>query len=98
MIPNTRSRTCSRGRTEPDRKDRRMTRFLVRLAAAVLACQLIGGAALAQQPTPAALAAAKELIALKGGNQMFDPVVTGVIEQTKAALLQTNPQLSKELN
>ena len=28
---------------------------------------------------------------------MFDPVVTGVIEQTKGALLQTNPQLSKDL-
>ena len=79
-----------------------MNMFLGRLAAVVLACQVIGGviggAALAQQPTAAALATAKELIALKGGNQMFEPVVIGVIEQTKAALLQTNPQLSKELN
>ena len=29
---------------------------------------------------------------------MFDPVIDGVIEQTKGALLQTNPQLAKDLN
>ena len=29
---------------------------------------------------------------------MFDPVIVSVIEQTKAALLQTNPQLAKDLN
>jgi len=75
-----------------------MNAFLVRLAAAAIALPLIAGGALAQQPTPAALAAAKELVMLKGGNQMFEPVVIGVIEQTKAALLQTNPQLSKDLN
>ena len=28
---------------------------------------------------------------------MFDPVIVSVIEQTKAALLQTNPQLAKDL-
>lgn len=74
-----------------------MKMFLVRLAL-VIVWPLFAGAALAQQPTPAAIAAAKELVALKGGSQMFDPVVIGVIEQTKAALLQTNPQLAKDLN
>jgi hypothetical protein len=29
---------------------------------------------------------------------MFDPVIIGIVEQTKGALLQTNPQLSKDLN
>ena len=29
---------------------------------------------------------------------MFDPVIVSMIEQTKAALLQTNPQLAKDLN
>jgi hypothetical protein len=75
-----------------------MNTFLVQLAAVALAWQMIGGVALAQQPTPAGLAMAKELIALKGGNRMFEPVVTGMIEQTKAALVQTNPQLSKDLD
>ena len=64
----------------------------------MIACQLLAGAALAQQPTPAAIAAAKELVELKGGSQMFDPVIVSIVEQTKGALLQTNPQLAKDLN
>ena len=35
---------------------------------------------------------------LKGGGQMFDPVIISIVEQTKGALLQTNPQLAKDLN
>jgi hypothetical protein len=73
-----------------------MSRFAF-LAAVLLACNLLAGPVQAQPATPAALAAAKELLELKGAAQMFDPVVTGVIEQTKGALLQTNPQLSKDL-
>jgi uncharacterized protein len=72
--------------------------FFARLAAVMIAWPLLAGAALAQQPTPAALASAKELVTLKGGSQMFEPVLTRMIDQTKAALLQTNPQLSKDLN
>ena len=68
------------------------------LAAVLLACNLLAGPVHAQPATPAALAAAKELLELKGAAQMFDPVVIGVIEQTKGAILQTNPQLSKDLN
>jgi uncharacterized protein len=64
----------------------------------MLACHLFAGAALAQQqPSAAAIAAARELVELKGGSAMFDPVVVNMIEQTKGALLQTNPQLSKDL-
>jgi hypothetical protein len=80
-------------------KDRPMNKTLIRLApVVVIAWQMFGGVALAQQPTAAAVATAKELVELKGGGQMFDPVVAGVVEQTKGALLQTNPQLSKDLN
>lgn len=50
------------------------------------------------QPTPAAIAAAKELIDLKGAAHMFDPMVPGVIETAKNALLPTNPGLAKDLN
>ena len=72
---------------------------LTRLApVVVIACQMLAGAALAQQPTPAAIATAKELVELKGGSQMFDPVINSIVEQTKGALLQTNPQLAKDLN
>jgi len=66
----------------------------LRLAAALLlAASVLGGAALAQ-PAPTA----RELVETKGGTAMFDPVIVSVVEQTKAALLQTNPQLAKDLN
>jgi len=69
-----------------------------RLAPVLLACQLFAGAALAQQPTAAAVTLARELVELKGGNAMFEPVIFSMIEQTKGALVQTNPQLAKDLN
>ena len=49
------------------------------------------------QPSPQAMALAKELILLKGGQQMFGAVVPGVIESTKDVFLPTNPNLSKPL-
>jgi hypothetical protein len=67
------------------------------LAAVLLACALLAGPLRAQPATPAALEAAKELVALKGAAQMFDPIVSGVVDQTRASLLQTNPQLAKDL-
>ena len=74
-----------------------MNKVFTRLACVAIAWQMLGPA-LAQQPTPGAVAAAKELVELKGGSQMFDPVIFSIVEQTKNALLQTNPQLSKDLN
>ncbi len=56
------------------------------------------GEARAQQPSAAALASARELVEIKGGSGMFDPIITGMVEQTKAALLRTSPQLNKELS
>ena len=75
-------------------------RFFVRIAlAVVLACPLFAGVALAQPaPSAAAVATAREVVEVKGGSAMFDPVIVSVIEQTKGALLQTNPQLAKDLN
>lgn len=66
------------------------------LAAAWL-CAACGLAAYAQEPSASAVAAAKELVDLRGGARMFDPVVPGVVEQAKALFLQTNPALSKDL-
>ena len=74
-------------------------RTLARLApAAVLACHLFGGVALAQQPSAATIAVARELVEIKGGTAMFDPVIGSVIDQTRGAILQTNPQLSRDLD
>jgi len=76
-------------------------RIITGLAFAALVC--VGNLAVsrpanAQEPSAAALAAAKDLIALKGGNNMFDPIVPGVIESAKNTLLPTNPQVSSQLS
>jgi hypothetical protein len=57
-----------------------------------------GPAAYAQQPSAAALASAKEFVALTGATQIFGPLVAGVVEQSKMLYLQQNPALSKDLN
>jgi hypothetical protein len=71
---------------------------LALIAALTLGWVVIAGAARAQAPSPGALAAAKELVALKGGAVMFDPLIPGVIESAKNQLVPTNPQLSGPLN
>jgi uncharacterized protein len=78
-----------------------MTLMLVRggrAAIVALACLAFAGTARAQQPTPGAIAAAKELLAAKGAMTMFDPLVPGIIETVKNNHLQTNTSLSKDLN
>jgi hypothetical protein len=58
---------------------------------------VLAGPARAQTPSPGALAAAKELVALKGGAAMFDPLIPGVIESAKSQFLPTNPNLAGPL-
>jgi hypothetical protein len=70
-----------------------------RAAALGLALAALAGAASAQQqPSPAALASARELMEIKGVRNLIEPVVVGVVEQTKGRILQTNPGLSKDLD
>jgi hypothetical protein len=74
-------------------------RPLNRLAlAAVLAVACLGWDGAARAQTPGAVAAAKELVTIKGGAVMFDPLIPGVIESVKNAFIPTNPQLSQPLN
>jgi hypothetical protein len=74
-------------------------RFFATAATGIfLAAAAAAGPAVAQAPSPAAMASAKELIALKGATNLFDPVVPGVIEQAKGTFLRTNPSLAKDLN
>ena len=51
-------------------------------------------------PTPSAnaIALARELLALKGGNEMFDGMVDGVIESAKNSFLPSNPTLNRPLS
>jgi hypothetical protein len=71
---------------------------LVLAAGLVLGAAGYAGAARAQEPSPTAIALAKDIIALKGGNNMFDPIVPGVVESVKNTLLPTNLNLNKELD
>jgi hypothetical protein len=77
-----------------------MVGFFVPVArVAALALALAAAAsAQAQQPSPSALASARELMELKGVKGLVEPVVVGVIEQTKGTILQTNPGLTKDLD
>jgi uncharacterized protein len=57
----------------------------------------------AQQPalkpaTPAALAAAKEILALKNAAAMYANAVPNIVERTKETLLQSNLNYQKDLN
>ena len=66
--------------------------------AAFLALVLSAGAAAAQQPSADAVATAKELITVKGAVAIYEPLIPGVVEQTKNIFLRTNPMLGKDLN
>jgi hypothetical protein len=78
------------------------------LPAACLALGLaLGGVpAVAQQPappplkpaSPAAIAAAKELLAMKNASAMYANAVPGMVQRTKDVLLQQNLNYQKDLN
>ena len=78
-----------------------MSRRLAPLAGlALILCGSLfaSGIAAAQQPTPAAVSMAKEVLDVKGGFAMFEPLVPGVIETAKNVFLQQSPNLQKDLN
>ena len=73
-------------------------------AGLVLGLALAAGPAGAQQPpplkqaSPAALAAAKEILTMKNASAMYANAVTNIVERTKDALLQNNLNYQKDLN
>jgi hypothetical protein len=71
------------------------------IRASILALALAAMAlpAHAQQPPSAnAIALAKEIIALKGGNGIYDPVVPQIIDRARTIFIQSNPMLTAPLN
>jgi hypothetical protein len=48
--------------------------------------------------TPAAMAAASEILAMKNASAMYASAVPNIVEQTKNALLQSNLNYQKDLN
>jgi uncharacterized protein len=87
-----------------------MKSVLRMLAAAglVLGLALISLPAIAQQAapaapplkpgTPAAMAAAREILAMKNASAMFGNAVPGIVQQTKDSLIQQNLNYQKDLN
>jgi hypothetical protein len=80
-------------------------------AGLALGLALAGAPAMAQAPkvapppatplkegTPAAIAAAKEILTMKNASAMYASAVPNIVEQTKNALLQSNLNYQKDLN
>jgi len=51
-----------------------------------------------QTPSPGAIATAKEIVTIKGGDNMFGPLIPNVVEQAKSMFEQQNPNLGKDLS
>src|SRR6266480_5372825 len=85
-----------------------MKRFSRILSAAGLALGLAvaGLPAAAQQPaprqlkqgSPAAMASAREILAMKNASAMYASVVPNIVQQTKNQLMQSNLNYQKDLN
>ena len=69
-----------------------------RPALVVAAMVAFGPAAHSQQPSAAAMATARQLIAATDATTVFNPLIAGVVEQAKLLFLQQNPSLAKDLN
>ena len=57
-----------------------------------------GAAPALKQASPAAVAAAKEILAMKNASQMYAAAVPNIVDQTKVALIQSNLNYQKDLN
>jgi uncharacterized protein len=66
--------------------------------AALLTAVVSGGSAIAQsQPSAEAVETARQIITLKGGENIFNTLIPGVIEQSKYMFEQQNPNLGNAL-
>ena len=79
---------------------------IMSVAGLVLGLALVGSPASAQQPaapplkpaSPAAFAAAKEILTMKNAAAMYAAAVPNIVHQTKDQLLQANLNYQKDLN
>jgi hypothetical protein len=72
--------------------------LLARAAVLAVIVMLLVPAQAQQQPSAGAMAAARDLMEAKGAKNLLEPVVVGVIEQSRIIILQTNPALQKDLD
>jgi hypothetical protein len=77
----------------------RLKTFLHLARAGALALVLAGfcGAAFAQQPTPAQIQTAREIVLASGASRSFEPIVPGILQQAIALFVQQNPDLQAQL-
>jgi hypothetical protein len=66
--------------------------------ALILLVAMAGVRAQSAQPSAAAVALAKQIVDLKGATNMFDPVISGVVEHHKRLILSANPNLQRDLD
>ena len=73
--------------------------FRVLIAGAILVVAFADVVSAQQKPAPsaAAIQMAKEIIALKGATSTFDPLIPGVIEYHRNIMIQSNPNLSRDI-
>src|ERR1700676_3814132 len=84
---------------------KRLSRILP-AASLALGLALAGVPAVAQQPSPpplkqaspAAIAAAKEILAMKNASAMYANAVPNIVQQTRDSLMQSNLNYQKDLN
>mgnify|MGYP002629538404 CR=1 FL=1 len=73
------------------------TERVVRLAAIAAVLTLVAPAARAEDPTPAALLTANEIVTATGATALFNPLIIGVVEQAKLLYLQQDPGMGKDI-
>jgi len=79
---------------------------ILSVASLALGLALTGAPAGAQQPapaplkdaSPAAMAAAREILAMKNAKAMYTAAVPNIVQQTKEQLMQSNLNYQKDLN
>jgi uncharacterized protein len=77
----------------------KITARAILAAVVVSAMSLLSGvASTQQQPSAGALAAARQLLELKGAFSVYDGAVPGTVENIKLQLLQANISYQKDLN
>src|SRR5438067_629374 len=65
---------------------------------ALAATTLMASAGAQQQPSPTAIATARELLDLEGANNLYSGSLDSVIDRVRGVFLQTNPALTKDLD
>jgi hypothetical protein len=58
----------------------------------------VAGPAAQAQPSPNAILIAKQIVQLKGVDNIMNPVARGVVEKVKESIMQTNFMFQKDIN